>query len=97
MLEAEHESRRWWIKRLFKHAAEKHVRNSIHQVWTHNLHLLELSHHDIIKQKLEYIHDNPVRAGYVSEPEHWRYSSASNYRRELSVFNVDVIEDFVMD
>jgi len=30
-------------------------------------------------QKIEYIHNNPVRRGYVDEPQHWRYSSASNY------------------
>ena len=29
-------------------------------------------------QKLEYIHLNPVKPGFVDEPEHWRYSSARN-------------------
>ncbi len=28
------------------------------------------------KQKMNYIHENPVRKGYVQLPEHWRYSSA---------------------
>lgn len=28
-------------------------------------------------QKLNYIHQNPVRKGYVSRPEHWRWSSAN--------------------
>ena len=31
------------------------------------------------QQKLEYIHDNPVKRGYVSDPTHWRYSSSSNH------------------
>jgi putative transposase len=26
-------------------------------------------------QKLEYIHHNPLRRGWVASPEHWRYSS----------------------
>lgn len=30
-------------------------------------------------QKLDYIHDNPVRKEYVDNPESWRYSSASFY------------------
>ena len=32
-------------------------------------------------QKLEYIHNNPVRRGYVDDPVHWRYSSARNYSK----------------
>ncbi|MGL6095965.1 MAG: hypothetical protein ACRC7O_09240 [Fimbriiglobus sp.] len=30
-------------------------------------------------QKREYIHNNPVRRGYVDVSWHWRYSSARNY------------------
>ena len=31
--------------------------------------------------KLEYIHQNPVKRGYVSDPAHWRYSIARNYAK----------------
>jgi len=27
-----------------------------------------------MRQKLDYIHYNPVKRGYVDQPEHWRYS-----------------------
>jgi hypothetical protein len=30
-----------------------------------------------LNQKVEYIHQNPVRKGFVDVPEHWRYSSAA--------------------
>jgi len=30
-------------------------------------------------QKIEYIHHNPVRKGFVEDPENWTYSSARNY------------------
>ncbi len=33
----------------------------------------------MMRQKLDYIHYNPVRRGYVDDPVHWRYSSARNY------------------
>ena len=33
----------------------------------------------MMRQKVEYIHFNPVKRGYVDKPEHWRYSSARNY------------------
>jgi hypothetical protein len=32
-----------------------------------------------LEQKLDYLHNNPVEAGMVSEPHHWKYSSAGDY------------------
>jgi len=32
-----------------------------------------------MRQKPDYIHHNPVKRGYVDQPEHWRYSSARNH------------------
>ena len=29
--------------------------------------------------KIDYIHQNPVKRGYVDEAVHWRYSSARDY------------------
>jgi hypothetical protein len=34
------------------------------------------------KQKLDYLHDNPCRKGFVRSPDHWRYSSAAWYISE---------------
>ena len=34
------------------------------------------------KEKLDYIHHNPVRKGYVQLPEHWRYSSAGYWLKQ---------------
>jgi REP element-mobilizing transposase RayT len=44
----------------------------------------------VLGQKLAYIHDNPVKRGYVSDPTHWRYSSARNYARIESLVSVTV-------
>lgn len=32
-----------------------------------------------MKQKLDYLHNNPVTAGIVYQPEHYVYSSAIKY------------------
>ena len=46
------------------------------------------------KQKLGYIHMNPVRKGLVREPEHWRYSSANywvnNGESDLPISSIQV-------
>ena len=34
------------------------------------------------KEKLDYIHQNPVRKGYGRLPEHWRYSSAGYWLKQ---------------
>jgi len=41
-----------------------------------------IGNEQILLQKLEYIHQNPVKRGYVDLAEHWRYSSARNYLRQ---------------
>jgi hypothetical protein len=28
---------------------------------------------------IDYIHNNPLKRGYVDEAKHWRYSSARDY------------------
>ena len=44
----------------------------------------------MLRQKIVYIHNNPVRRGYVDAPEHWRYSSARNYEcDDHSVLEID--------
>jgi hypothetical protein len=42
----------------------------------------------MLLQKIEYIHNNPVRRGYVDEPKHWRYSSARNYEGKEGLLDV---------
>ena len=75
----EPESRRDWMLKRFEFAARRNVRNSFHQFWTHENHPVELFSNKFIKQKLNYIHMNPVRAGWVERPEEYLYSSAGSY------------------
>ncbi len=73
------ESRREWMQAVFRQAAAAHSRNSQYQIWKHENHAIELHSEAFIRQKLVYIHNNPVRAGWVHEPAHYRYSSAADY------------------
>ena len=51
----------------------------MHQFWTQENHAVELLSNKFMDQKLDYIHQNPVRAGIVAEQEHYICSSAVNY------------------
>lgn len=72
------ESRRDWISERFRYNASQRMNCGMHQVWTQNNHPEEVFSQPFFNQKLRYIHNNPVKAGYVEKPEHWRYSSASD-------------------
>jgi len=43
---------------------------------------------EVLRQKLDYMHLNPVKRGYVDKAEHWRYSSARNYIDEPGLIEV---------
>ena len=73
------ESRKEWIEIAMKNAArtKSNVKNM--QFWQQNNKAIELWSNVVLDQKLDYIHNNPVNSGFVSSPEHWKYSSASSY------------------
>ena len=77
--EGSHESRRDWILRLFSHAAKRQNKEGEFQVWTHENHAIEVTSNSFIESKVDYIHNNPVRAGIVKCAEDYLYSSASVY------------------
>jgi putative transposase len=33
-------------------------------------------------QRIDYLHENPERAGFVKDPINWKYSSAIDYYTE---------------
>jgi putative transposase len=49
------------------------------QLWQEGSHPQQILSDEMMVQKLEYAHMNPVKRGFVDEAEHWRYSSARNY------------------
>jgi len=76
--ENEHESRKEWMIELFKDAGKENEANSDFQLWQNGSHPVVLygQQPHIIQQKINYIHENPVRAGIVAEAHMYLYSSA---------------------
>lgn len=65
-----------------------HKTRSDYQLWQEGSHPQLVSSEIMLRQKLDYIHQNPVKRGYVDLPEHWRYSSARNYLGAESLIDV---------
>ncbi len=74
----EPESRREWMLHRFKWNAAQNQRSSEHQMWTHENKAELIFTEKFYQQKLKYIHENPVRAGWVERPEDYVYSSAKS-------------------
>lgn len=73
------ESRRKWMLWLFKSAGMRNSNNKNFQFWQQDNRPIELSSNAMIDQRLDYIHQNPVKEGIVYQPEHYVYSSAIDY------------------
>ena len=57
----------------------RHKKDRQYQVWQEGSHPQEIINERMMTQKINYIHNNPVRAGYVRKPIDWPYSSARDY------------------
>lgn len=87
------ESRTEWLLNKFKFAADRIKRNKNFKVWQDGFRPKELNANKMINQKLDYIHNNPVKAGIVYQPEHYKYSSAVNYSGGVdAVLEVEYID-----
>ncbi len=73
------ESRRELLLWLFERAGTRNANNVTYQFWQQHNHPIELSTNEMIDQRLNYIHNNPVEAGIVLSGEDYLYSSAINY------------------
>ncbi len=71
--------------RMFK---KRHKADREFQLWEEGSHPQEINGDEMMLQKLEYMHMNPVKRGFVDEPEHWRYSSARNYKGKPGLLEV---------
>jgi REP element-mobilizing transposase RayT len=71
------ESRKDWMMRQFGFYGRNCPQKQVFQFWNHSNHPFFLYSQKLIQQKVDYIHYNPVKAGFVNEPHEWRMSSAN--------------------
>lgn len=87
------ESRREWLLNHFAFNARKNKTHSIYQIWQANNHPTSLISPKVTRQKLSYIHQNPVAAKMVALAEQYLYSSASNYVDGTGLLNVLILDN----
>jgi len=83
------ESRREWMLKLFEEEADTSVKHKNYKFWQEGNHAIELFSEKFVWDKINYIHNNPVEAGFVKQSWEWVYSSATNYQELDSIIDVE--------
>jgi len=83
------ESRREWMLHKFEYAGKNLKRISKYKFWKDDNHAILLDNEKIMQQKLDYIHNNPVVAEIVEEPQEYIYSSAKFYAEQVSLIKCE--------
>ena len=93
-------------RKLLDHLKKHHVKTTLEQLafykkthkgdrdyqfWQEGVHPELIQNEAMMRQKIEYIHQNPVKRGFVDLPEHWRYSSARDYMGDRGAIYIDKI------
>lgn len=86
------ESRKKWMLWIFRNHGSKNPNNKEIQFWQQDSHPIELDKNEMIDQRLDYLHNNPVKATIVHEPEHYIYSSAIDYVGGKGLIKLELIE-----
>jgi putative transposase len=85
------ESRKEWMLWMFERAGKKNSNVKEKQFWQQNNQPIEIWSLIVFEQKLNYIHNNPVESGFVTDPIDWKYSSARNYGNDdQTVLEIDL-------
>ena len=59
-------------------------------------HPIPLTTTKIAHQKLDYIHNNPVEAGFVDKAEEYLYSSARDYYGARGLIDINLLDPLIM-
>ena len=79
-----------WLETATQRARRQHGELGL---WQDGFHPQALFSRDVFEQKLNYLHENPVRKGLVRRPDDWWYSSAAFYSGRKDVcMEVDLLE-----
>jgi len=82
------ESRKEWMLPIMEKAGKENPNNYDFQLWQQEYHPIQLMTAGMTQQKLDHIHENPVKAGLVAEAQHYVYSSAADYAGQTGLIRI---------
>ena len=91
LVREEPESRREWLLDKFEYAGRYNPKIKNYKFWQDGSHPVVLYTFQFTQQKIEYIHNNPVKERVVAESHEYLFSSAKNYAGMDGLLDVEVI------
>ena len=74
---------------MLKRAGKKAGNVSKYKFWQHHNKPIVLWTTEVIKQKIDYIHSNPIESGFVTNAVDYKYSSARNFQDDHTILTID--------
>ena len=68
-----------------------HKQETTYQIWQEGIQPKLIQTEQMMIEKINYIHNNPIKRGYVDEAKHWRYSSARDYENSNGLIEIERI------
>jgi REP element-mobilizing transposase RayT len=85
------ESRREWMLQMMEKAGKENGNNNDWQFWQQHNKPIQIMNIEMFHETLDYIHNNPVEAGFVEKTEDWLYSSARNFYGKKGLIELSFI------
>jgi len=61
------------------------------QLWQEGFQPKLIQSEQMMIDRINYIHNNPIKRGYVDEAKHWRYSSARDYEGDDGLIQIEKV------
>ena len=92
IVDNQQESRKEWLmdRCWFRGANDSKIKN--YKFWQDGSYIETIYTYEFLVEKLNYIHNNPVRQEIVDRPEQYLYSSARNYSGDKGLLDVMIIK-----
>jgi REP element-mobilizing transposase RayT len=89
-IKTQNESRKEWMLSKFEFEAKRTGRATNYKLWQDGFHPVILDNRKKMEQRVNYIHYNPIEAGYVLNEKDWINSSYLAYQDNTPRLNVKV-------
>ena len=66
-----------------------HKKDREYQLWQEGIKPKLIQSESMMLRYIDYIHNNPLKRGYVDEAKHWRYSSARDYEGVNGLLDIE--------
>ncbi len=85
------ESRKEWLLDCFQFRGANDSKIKNYRFWQEGYYVEDIFSMEFLRQKIQYVHMNPLRQGIVANIEDYLYSSAPNYAGQKGLLDVQVV------